>query len=77
MAVILGLISTFIFLYMLHAVIRSAIDGSKLAKNIQYLKDNLAPADQAGAQRYEVCPSCGDIVKPGVAQCPYCRHNMN
>lgn len=82
--VVWWLISAFVFFFILYSVIQSAIDRSKMAKNIQEIRDflltnkaamkgqsELGP-NELDIDLFEYCPGCEFKVMKNAASCPEC-----
>ncbi|MBU5443586.1 zinc ribbon domain-containing protein [Paenibacillus sp. MSJ-34] len=79
------LIGVFVFFAILYQVIQSAIDQSKMARNIQDIRDMLHQRKNERAEAvkqasalanesiiFEECPGCGRKVKRDERICPEC-----
>jgi len=85
-AMIIWLIGSFIFFFVLYLIIQSAIDNSTMAKNIQSISDTLEQlASRTAPQQNQIpndvesdpegdeeCPACGAKVWPDSSACPGC-----
>jgi len=82
-AIVIWLIGLVIFFSVLHYVIRSAVDSSRLSRNVQELRDFLLkrqpersgfPPFHPGrpAEPEEACPGCGRAVREEDNYCPGC-----
>jgi hypothetical protein len=73
-AILFWIISTVIFLFILHAVIRSATDSTNMASNIQEIRDLLqelkTAKDESGKDENE----SGDVAEDDIefVECPVC-----
>lgn len=76
--IVVWLIGLMVFFFILHSVIRSAIDSSKLAANIREIRDFLqgqsaASSAPPGSEKPgETCPGCGSKVRQEDKYCPEC-----
>jgi DNA-directed RNA polymerase subunit RPC12/RpoP len=78
-AIAIWFFGTIIFFFILYSVIRAALDDSKLAKNIQDIRDILYKEKSKiinnnvkEEELVEECPACGRKVKQNETTCPEC-----
>ncbi|WP_040952043.1 hypothetical protein [Gorillibacterium massiliense] len=82
--IIIWIISAILSIAILYLVIKTAIDNSTMAKNIQAIKqvleqgnskfdDEEAPLSVLNSDKYIVCPSCGEKIDDGTLVCLRCN----
>jgi len=84
-AVIVWLVGTFIFFFLLYNVIQHALNTSNVAQQLKEIKELLArdaktsgslPVGPASIENVDplgaTCPACGGKVKEDARECPHC-----
>lgn len=75
--ILFALLGALIVYWILHEVIRSAIDNSTLAKNVQDIRNHLIGSTTgqetaASGEDHEPCPGCKHMVRKSDRVCGVC-----